>query len=53
MSEPFPGLSVNEQRTTVQKIMRIDVAREELKVELNRVLVLRSSLLAEVFGAAE
>lgn len=53
VSEPFPGLSVNEQRTTVQKIMRIDVAREELKVELNRVLVLRSSLLAEVFGAAE
>jgi type I restriction enzyme S subunit len=50
VSEPFPDLPVNEQRAAVQQVIRIDGACGELKTELNRLNVLRSSLLAEVFG---
>ena len=50
MSEPFPDLPVEEQRAAVQHLKRIDIARGELKTELDRLSVLRSSLLAEVFG---
>lgn len=53
ISEPFPGLAVEEQHAAVRSVKALDAAALAVDIELQTVHSLRGALLARVFGDAE
>lgn len=52
-SEPFPEISVSDQREAVRQVIELERARDRITAEAERLSVLSSSLLAEIFGVAD
>lgn len=53
VSEPFPDLSVEEQRLVVRSVIALDRVTTAVGGELEALRHFRASLLAEIFGGAE
>lgn len=52
VTEPFPALSVADQRTAVAQVVALDQVRSLIADDLAALEVLRESLMADIFGGA-
>lgn len=52
VTEPFPSLSVAEQKSAVRHVIALQRASDVVAKEREALMTLRSSLLAEIFGGS-